>query len=358
MRLNQVTKTVSLVMAAIVFYGCPSEELTSARLYVKEENWEKAEEMIVAAIEVTPEDPEPYYLMGKEVHARNEEWAKMNEMFAKAVELGPEYKLPDGQLLPIATETWTTFYWSREYNAGADAFNQAIGAADAEEKKAKFLEAIDGFNTAKVIRPNEPGSYKNLVFCYIQLKDQAMLESTLNEALEINPDDPDMLFTAGKVFKDNGDLDTAIDYLERGLRINPSSSIGARYLADAYYDMGDKEGAVFAYTKAIRSDPENADLHFNLGVLYLQLEDFEMTEEEFQKVLKLNPNDTQAAIGMGEAYEGMKRWEDAEYYYSRALRADGENPRLLRAMGRVVYLQGRVDEGTEYIDKAKEIEGR
>ena len=83
-----------------------------------------------------------------------------------------------------------------------------------------------------------------------------------------------------------------------------------------------------------------------------------MTEEEFQKVLKLNPNDTQAAIGMGEAYEGMKRWEDAEYYYSRALRADGENPVLLRAMGRVVYLQGRVDEGTEYIDKAKEIEGR
>tara|TARA_Y100000590_G_scaffold468837_1_gene653396 strand:- start:11742 stop:12818 length:1077 start_codon:yes stop_codon:yes gene_type:complete len=358
MRLNQVTKIVPLALITVMFYGCPSEELTSARLYVKEENWEKAEEMIAAAIEVTPEDPEPYYLMGKEVHARNKEWSKMNEMFDKAIELGPAYKLPDGQLIPVAVETWTTFYWSREYNAGADAFNQAIGATEAEEKKTKFSEAIDGFTTAKAIRPGEPGSYKNLVFCYIQINDQEMLESTLDEALKVNPDDPDMLFTAGKVFKDNGDFDTAVEYLERGLKINSSSSIGARYLADAYYEMGDKEGAVFAYTKAIRSDPENADLHFNLGVLYLQLEDFEMTEEEFQKVLRLNPDDNQAAIGMGEAYEGMKRWEDAEYYYSRALRSDSENTLLLRAMGRVIYLQGRMDEGNEYLQKAKEIEGR
>ena len=358
MRLNQITKIFPLALVAVMFYGCPSEELTSARLYVKEENWEKAEEMIAAAIELTPEEPEPYYLKGKEIHARKNEWSKMNEMFDKALELGSEYKLPDGQPLQAAIETWRTFYWSRGFNTGADAYNLALGATDATEKEAKLLEAVDGFTTAKVIKPDESGSYKNLVFCYIQLKDQKMLESTLDEALKINPDDPDMLFTAGKNYKDNGDLDAAVEYLERGLKINPSSSIGARYLADAYYDMGDKEGAIFAYTKAIRSDPENADLHFNLGVLYLQLEDFEMTEEEFQKVLRLNPNDNQAFIGIGEAYEGMKRWEDAEYYYSRALRSDSENPRLLRAMGRVVYLQGRVDEGTEYINRAKDIEGR
>ena len=353
MRLNMFVRTVSLLLAATLFYGCPSEELTSARLYVKEKNWEKAEEMLTAAIEATPEESEPYFLMGKEIYARNGEWAKMNEMFDKAAELGPTDKLPDGQSLLAAIDTWRMFYWSREYNKGADNFNLALNAQETSEKEDYFDLAIAGFNTAKEIRPDEPGSYKNLVFCYIQLNKQELLESTLNEALNVNPEDPDLLFTAGKVFKDNGDIDKAVEYLERGLKINPGSAIGARYLADAYYDMGDMEGAVFAYTKAIRSDPDNPDLHFNVGVLYLQLGDFEMTEEEFQKVLVINPDDDQAAIGIGEAYEGMERWEDSEYYYKRALRTNPDKPSLLRALARVVYRQGRVDEAQEYLDKAK-----
>ena len=367
MRLNIFMRTVTLLLVATLFYGCPSEELTSARLYVKEQNWVKAEEMLAAAIEVTPEEPEPYFLMGKEVYARNGEWSKMNEMFNKAMELGETYKLPDGQSLLAAIETWRTFYWSREYNKGADNFNLAIKAEDTAEKEGYFRLAIEGFSTAKDIRPDEPGSYKNLVFCYIQLNDSKKLESTLNEALNVNPEDPDLLFTAGKVFKDAGkvfkdneefdkaneEFDKAIDYLERGLKINPGSAIGARYLADAYYEMDDMDGAVFAYTKAIRSDPDNPDLHFNLGVLYLQLGDFEMTEEEFQQVLKINPDDTQAAIGIGDAYQGMERWEDAEYYYSRALRSDPDNPTLLRNLGVVIYRQGRMEEGQEYLNKAK-----
>ena len=145
MRLNQITKIFPLALVAVMFYGCPSEELTSARLYVKEENWEKAEEMIAVAIELTPEEPEPYYLKGKEIHARKNEWSKMNEMFDKALELGSEYKLPDGQPLQAGIETWRTFYWSRGFNTGADAYNLALGATDATEKEAILLEAVDGY---------------------------------------------------------------------------------------------------------------------------------------------------------------------------------------------------------------------
>ena len=49
MRLNLFVRTISLFLMATVFYGCPSEELTSARLYIKEENYVKAKDMIIAA---------------------------------------------------------------------------------------------------------------------------------------------------------------------------------------------------------------------------------------------------------------------------------------------------------------------
>ena len=353
MRLNLFIRTITFLSIVLVFYGCPSEELTSARLYVQQEDWAKAEDMIKAAIEVTPDDPEPYYLMGKEIYGRNFQWKEMNEMFNKALNLNASYKLPDGKTIQSSVETWRTVHWSREFNIGADAFNLALRAEDKDEKKSHLIEAIDGFNKAKLIRPDDPQSYKTLVSCYIQLENQELLESTLEEALKINPDDPDLLFTAGQNFKENGDLDQAIEYLERGLRINPASSIGASILANAYYEQGDPESAVFAYTKAIRVEPDNPDLHFNLGVLYLQLKDYEMVEEEFQNVLRLNPDDTQAIIGIGEAYQGMERWEDAEYYYGLALRKDPDNPALLRNLGVVIYRQGRTEEGQELFDRAK-----
>ena len=320
MRLNMFVRTVSLLLATTLFYGCPSEELTSARLYVKEKNWEKAEEMLTAAMEATPEESEPYFLMGKEIYARNGEWAKMNEMFDKAAELGP------------------------------------VNSQDTTEKEDYFHLAIAGFTTAKQIRPDESTSYKNLVKCYIQIKNQEMLEVTLNEALTIDPKDPELLFIAGRNFLDNGDLDAAVEYMERGLKIDPGNSYGAQSLAAAFVMMDSTEAAIFAYTKAIRSEPDNPDLHFNLGVLYLQLGDFEMTEEKFQQVLRINPDDSQAAIGMGEAYEGMERWEDAEYYYRKALRSKPDNPTLLRNLGVVIYRQGRMEEGQEYLDKAKRSE--
>ena len=62
-----------LYLFLAIFYlgilGCASEQLTSeqlisAKLYIQEENWEKAEEFLVRALEVEPENPEIRYLLG------------------------------------------------------------------------------------------------------------------------------------------------------------------------------------------------------------------------------------------------------------------------------------------------------
>ena len=143
MRLNLFIRTITFLPIVLVFYGCPSEELTSARLYVQQEDWAKAEDMIKAAIEVTPDDPEPYYLMGKEIYGRNSQWKEMNEMFNKALDLNASYKLPDGQTIQSSVETWRTVHWSREFNIGADAFNLALRAEDKDEKKSHLIEAIE-----------------------------------------------------------------------------------------------------------------------------------------------------------------------------------------------------------------------
>lgn len=421
MRLSMFAKLAVLSATVVIFWSCASEQMTSARLYIREENWEMAEEMLLEAVELEPENPEVFFLLGEEIYGRKKNWIKMNEMFDQALALAPDKKLPNGLTVAASIESARLKYWAVYYNKGADTYNKVIQGRQAEATVSELrigmstaelesmmgeperinttvtefradeqwvypnglymyleggvvngfqifgqepsvaadnllTEAIEAFETAKQINPDDSDTYKNLVFAYIQSGQTALLESTLEEALKRRPDDADLLVSAGQVYKDKGEVEKAIEFLEKGMRINPANSAAARFLADIYYDQGDKEGAIFAYQKAIKADPENVDLHFNLGVLYLQIADYDVAEEKFQVVLKLNPNDLEAAMGIGEAYERMEQWPDAEYYYGKALRVEPEDATLLRAMARVVYRQGRIDEAEELLGKAKAIE--
>ncbi|MCH8068392.1 MAG: tetratricopeptide repeat protein [Candidatus Marinimicrobia bacterium] len=352
---KKLIQSFVVIGVTVMFWGCASEQLESARLYIREENWSKAEEMLLAAIEVEPDDAEIYFLLGKEIYAHQAEWDKMNSMFDKAMSLDRDKKLRTGEPLHSAVQNERAKYWSVYYNKGADSYNVAL-QSEGSQKKESLEKAIDAFNTAIRIYGEEPKTYRNLLFCYVQLKDSEQIALTLNQALRKNPEDGSLLITAGKVSLDDGDVDKAIEYLEKAIRVDRRNSSAIRLLADAYYEKGDKEGAIFAYKKAIRNDPDNVDLNFNLGVLYLQIEDYDFAEEKFRKVLQLNPDDFEAIMGVGEAYERLEQWEDAEYYYNKALRIEAENATLIRALARVIYRQGRVEEGSELLNRAKALE--
>ena len=52
MSLNIRTRILLLPVLSLVFWGCPSQEYTSAKLYIQNEDWERAEEFLFKALEV------------------------------------------------------------------------------------------------------------------------------------------------------------------------------------------------------------------------------------------------------------------------------------------------------------------
>ena len=69
-----------LFLILAIFYlgiiGCASEELTSARLYIQQKNWDKAAEFLEKAMVVEPNNPEIPYLLGKLIYAKGKEWER------------------------------------------------------------------------------------------------------------------------------------------------------------------------------------------------------------------------------------------------------------------------------------------
>ena len=61
-----------MLVGAVLLPGCQSTALTSAKLYIQQEDWERAVEQLQAAVETTPTDAEAWMLLAV-AHANMEQ---------------------------------------------------------------------------------------------------------------------------------------------------------------------------------------------------------------------------------------------------------------------------------------------
>ena len=347
------------VLITTFYWSCTSAELTSARIYARDKEYDKEKEQLLLAMKgADSENPEVYFRMGSDIYANRGEWEKMNEMLDKAISLGEDIMIPVGAenlTVKEGVELIRGKYWAGFYNKGANAYNDAL-SGDLELKNSNLDKAIDLFSTAIQIFPTEGKTYKNLLFCYVQKEDQESIDATLAEALKISPEDTDLLLTAGQLSQREDDYEGANEYLEQALKLAPHNVEIVKTLANNYFFLENYENAVDAYNRALYQEPNNSDLHYNLGLLYLRLEDFDFAEEEFQFVIDANPDDWEAILLIAEAFRGNERWEDAEYYYRRVIEIVPEHTSAMRNLAVVIFQQGRVEEGQELLEQAKALE--
>ena len=75
-----------LGFAAVIIISCTSQEYTSAKVYIQQQEWNKAKEFLVKAIEVESENPEIPYQLGYHIYGvREKNWEKMNQSFDAAL---------------------------------------------------------------------------------------------------------------------------------------------------------------------------------------------------------------------------------------------------------------------------------
>ena len=117
---------VHLLFAAVIFVGCSSQEYTSAKLYIQQEEWKKAEEFLIKAIGVEPENPEIPYQLGYHIYAlQKKDWQRMNESFDKALAIDPNKKiLEQGKTVKEFVIMARTQFWAEMYNKGVAEFNE------------------------------------------------------------------------------------------------------------------------------------------------------------------------------------------------------------------------------------------
>ena len=94
MYFRELIKNTVTIFAILFLWGCGSSaEYTTAKMAIQDEEWGKAEEFLLKALEVEPENAEVMVQIGYHVYAKKEQWLEMNKIFNSALEVNPEAKI-------------------------------------------------------------------------------------------------------------------------------------------------------------------------------------------------------------------------------------------------------------------------
>ena len=120
-------------------------------------------------------------------------------------------------------------------------------------------------------------------------------------AVRIDPQNPDANLLLGLTLANTGDLDNAVRYSLASVQLKPSYS-GYYNLGLIYANQGKYDPAIEAYQQAVALNDKSYQAWHQLGLVYSTSLKFDKAIEAYNKVIEINPNFASAYQGLGSAY--------------------------------------------------------
>ncbi len=359
--------TMALLVALMSTMGCQTKEVTSAKVYISQNNWDKAIEQLEQAVQLDPNDVEARYLLG-EGYGNKGLWEKMNEMFNQANALAPTFST---QIKNTREKYWVGM------------FNQGVAKVNAKEGETADLEgAAKFFNDAILIDPSHIESYKNLAYTHLRSNNLPGAIKAYQDYLAINPKEISILNEVTRLYLENKEYVKAQETAKTVISVDAANIDAISNLAMAYDLDGQNAMAIQTYETALAKNPEDQDLIFNLARLNYLNKEYDKAIAMFQKVITLSPDDYDANLNVGNAYltmaddlrktlvekENAKQAvteEDVaklkEFYRSaipfleKAIAIKGDNSAVYYNLGVAYVNVGEATKGAEFFTKAEEM---
>ena len=285
---------MAIGVGALLLTGCQTKEVTSAKVYIQQDDWEKAIEQLEVAVKLYPNDLEAHKLLGQ-CYGRKAEYGKMVEQFDASLAIAPTFADD------IKNER--AYYWTTEFNAGVKLFNQE-----------KIEEAVGKFSLCKTIDPTRAESYKNLVSSYMRLEQTDNATAAAEEWMEAKPEDVEAMLRLHDLYNSKNESEKAIEVSLKALKVEPDNVDVLTGLAITYDKMGEGEKARDTYLQAIEKNPDNVDLLFNLGRLYFMQGNYTDAIKYFDSVIAKDPEDYESNLNVGNAYLTMAEQFDKKVH--------------------------------------------
>jgi tetratricopeptide (TPR) repeat protein len=197
--------------------------------------------------------------------------------------------------------------------------------------------------------------------------------SHLNNAIALEPDNPELMRLLAAALLRTGRRDDAVFWLRNAWTADPDSAEACYHLGYALRDSDPDEAETW-FERALAADANHADAHRELGWLLGGVQPTLLAESHLRRAIELDPSDAWARVYLGnclwrlgrplhaivefsaaiqaqpeeafplwalaDAYEEQERWEDALALYARALVLDPASADAHLDLGRMYTRKG------------------
>lgn len=320
MQRSKLLLIVGAVLVGVMFTGfsCSSSNMTAARLYIQQKQYDKAYEALQQELNTNTASDEGWYLLGY-VYGERGQMDSMVVAFNKSLAVSKQYEKN--------INDYKKYQWANEFNRGVSTFQKAGGMSNADSIKILYNNSIDAFNNAIMLEPDSMATYKNLAFVYMNAGKYDDAISPLQKLIDKEKSRDGYKFL-GEIYYDKArklrakyrtsqDAQDSVKYmeyygkaikvLEEGRKNYPSDSDILVTLSNSYIGANKTKVAMDAFKAGVKQDPQNKYYHYNYGVLLLGAKDFQSAIDQFQKAVEIDPNYTNAEYNLGVAY---LKWGD------------------------------------------------
>jgi tetratricopeptide (TPR) repeat protein len=368
------------LMLSMIFMGyqCGSTEITSAKLYIQQKNYDKAIEVLQKEVTKNPKSDEGYYLLGY-VYGETNNYPDMVDAYNKSLDISKAFEknIDDSK----------KYFWAQSFNRGVNFYQKGNKTTDADSAKIFYDKSISDFQSAIMIEPDSADTYKNLAFVYLSKGDNNSAIDPLKKLIEKEKSVDGYKFlgeiyytnganlkNAGKVDEAKPEFNKAIDILNEGMKLYPNDSDMLLTLSNAYIGADRTNEAIEPFKKGVAAEPENKYYRYNYGVLLLGIEDFAGAEEQFKKAIEIDPEYDNAIFNLGVTYikwgnylskkadeegkmsdEYKTKYELALPYLEKAVKMKDADAQTWEFLGKIYSVLGKQDEATDAFKKADEM---
>ena len=195
----------------------------------------------------------------------------------------------------------------------------------------------------------------NMGLEFYEVGDYTNALNSFDNALELNPNDDELIYFKSLALANLGDFDIAIDFIGRAIEINPDDDRYWNDKANFLIKLSNFNEAIYCYNKSIELNPDDSVFWANKGFLYIQMEEYKKALKCYKKAYKLDSDNIHNIVGLANVYVELYDFNNADKYFRKAKKLDDENEEYLTAMAQYMICQQKFDKSIEYWDKILKI---
>ncbi|TCD58125.1 O-linked N-acetylglucosamine transferase, SPINDLY family protein [Synechococcus sp. BS55D] len=161
-----------------------------------------------------------------------------------------------------------------------------------------------------------------------------------HQCLKRWPNQRNLLLNACNCWRDTGETDSALHWLQKALALQPGEADLLESLAETQAGRGDNQEAIRLFETILRDHPQRVNSWLGLGLVQGRSGHFSASSACFRKVLALEPREHRAAANLITLFKQTGDFDSANQLIQELNREQTNNPDIRKAIADLRLAEG------------------